>query len=155
MTKDWKPVITATAERGAFIANKIYSQLQEKSVIKMSDSQCAYLTIEPQWEAKGEESPPVRIGGYSRASTHPDWPADFPPWGGLENHLSITSRPCFDTVYMASDAQKAELTLWHRRFAHLGAEQIRTLHQVTTSENGMRAMLKDSGMPNEFWPDAL
>jgi hypothetical protein len=48
----------------------------------------------------------------------------------LQQHSGDLSTPTRDDTNL--DKQELEYYLWHRRFAHLGVEKIRTLHTVTT-----------------------
>lgn len=65
------------------------------------------------------------------------------PGSGFSAFTAIDQTSVFDIAHPAQDetlnldtqTQDAEYQLWHRRFAHLGTEKIRTLHKVTTLSN--------------------
>ena len=68
------------------------------------------------------------------------------PGSGFLAFTAIDQTSVFDTAHPAQDetlnldtqTQDAEYQLWHRRFAHLGTEKIRTLHKVTTLSNPVK-----------------
>src|SRR5207248_1857220 len=47
---------------------------------------------------------------------------------------SVSEHVDLGNAYVSTETEEAEYNLCHRRFAHLGAEKLRTLHKVTTLE---------------------
>ncbi|KAI0995896.1 hypothetical protein K3495_g12285, partial [Podosphaera aphanis] len=66
------------------------------------------------------------------------------PGSGFSAFTAIDQTLVFDIAHPAQDEngdlekQDTEYQLWHRRFAHLGTEKIRTLHKVTTLSNPVK-----------------